>query len=430
MSLVYLNDNKHIYLSDYNLIINAELKDYFLKHANGKKVKFTQRRIDKEAIQHGVRDVGQVIFQTTQDCTLRCKYCVYGGTYKYQRDLVRNVMTWETARRGMDYIYDIIKDRQKKDLAISFYGGEPLMNFEVVEKSVEYAKEKFKDIRDVKFFMTTNLTLLDDRMLELIVTNDFNLSVSLDGPREHQNAKRVFPDGSGSFDIVMKNLQRIKDRDPKYFKEKIGMETVYSKDLPVDKMVEFFTNNELVKENRMMFSFVDEYDTCYYEKYPYSEDEVSAGFRKLNRSIRDKIKNEVDLIPVERAMSTSYGRMKRYLEARNFSNTANTCVFDSKLLIDSEGRFHVCEKINDQFPFGDVWKGFDFDRMEQILGDFCDTVEKHCSDCEYRCICFRCFIPFAKDGKMRFDENFCKEMKENCKEGLEKRITNEIEGVI
>ncbi len=430
MKLVYLNDNKHIYLSDYNLIINAELKDYFLEHAKDKKVKFTNRRIDIETIKHGVRDIGQVILQTTQDCSLRCRYCVYGGTYKYQRDLVKKIMDFETARRGLDYIYDIIKDRDKKDLAVSFYGGEPLMNYDVVEKAVEYSKEKFKDIRDVKFFMTTNMTILDDRMLETLVTNDFNLSVSLDGPKDHQDAKRVFPDGRGSFDIVTKNLRRIKERDEKYFSEKVGIETVYSKDLPIENVVEFFATDELLKGNRVMFSFVDEYDTSYYEKYPYSEDVVAAGFKKMNTAIREKIKNEVELIPVERALSTSYGRMKRYLEARNFSNTANTCVFDSKLLIDSEGRFHVCEKINDQFPFGDVWNGFDFERMERIIGDFCRTVEENCSECEYKCICFRCFIPFAKEGIIRFDDHFCKEMKENCKEGLEKRIANEIEGVI
>jgi uncharacterized protein len=427
---VYLNQQKHIYLPEYNVIINTELKDHFLKHAGDKKkVKVVEKRTDEEAIRHTLRDLGQIIFQTTQNCSLRCKYCVYGGTYKYQRPLTEKSLDIKTAKRGLDYILSIIKERNKKDLVFSFYGGEPLLNFGVIKELVEYIEKRVVH-RKPTFFMTTNLTVCSDEIIEFLIDHQFNISVSLDGPRENHDAKRVFPDGRGSFDVIMNNLARIKEKNREYYDKRVGFEAVYSQDLDLRRLYEFFTQNSLVNRQRLQYSFVGEYDTCYYNKYPFDEARAQADYREVMNLIKDKMKNKKELFPIERGLSSGLGKIKQNLSIRSYATTANTCLFDSRLFIDADGRFHVCEKMNDRFPFGDVWQGLDFGRMSRLLEEFCALVRRECDDCEFKFLCFRCFVPFAKDGVFELDPNFCRDMKESLKEGLEKYIQNEMEGVI
>lgn len=430
MSCVYLNNNKHIYLSDYNVIINRELQEHFLKHALHKKVKTLQKRIDTDYIRHQVGNLTQVIFQTTQDCNLKCKYCVYGGTYRYQRGLEpTKYLDFETARSGLDYIFDIIKHKYKKKFVISFYGGETLLNFDLIKKTVEYSKKKFLKPKP-GFYMTTNLTILNNDILDFLVDNHFHLTVSLDGPKENHNAKRVFPNGKGSFDVVIRNLEKIKKRNEAYYKKEVGFETVFSRDLDIHKVYDFFCRDDLVNQNTVQFSFVEPYDTTYYERYPYDEEQADRDFKEIIDRVKHKTRNKKELLPIEQALSRNFKKIKKYLHIRNYSTTANTCLFDTKLFIDTDGRFHVCEKINDRFPFGDVRQGFDFDRMARILQEFCRLMQKKCSDCEFKLLCFRCFVPFAKDGTFEFDEDFCRDMKENVKHGLEKCIQYEMEGII
>lgn len=426
---ISLNQDGYIYLTDFNVIINRELKEHFFRHAENKKVKSVEKRIDQEALRHSVRDLSQVILQTTQNCSLRCKYCVYGGTYKYQRGLTEKFLEFETARRGLDYILDIIKERQKQDLVISFYGGEPLLNFGVIKEIVAYIKKKNLN-RKPMFFMTSNLTICNDDIIDFLIDNDFQLSVSLDGPQENHDAKRVFPDGRGSFDLVVDNLARIKARNEEYYNNGVGFEAVYSQDLNIRRVYDFYTQNDLVNRHRLQFSFVGEYDTCYYELFPYNETRTKEDFREVLNMVKERLKSGAELYPIEQTLAGGLRRIKKNLTIRSHANTANTCLFDSRLFIDTDGVFHVCEKINDRFPFGDVRQGFDFERMSQLLHEFCSLIERECGDCEFKYLCFRCFVPFARDGVFELNEEFCRDQKENIREGLERRIRYEKEGII
>jgi uncharacterized protein len=94
-----------------------------------------------------------------------------------------------------------------------------------------------------------------------------------------------------------------------------------------------------------------------------------------------------------------------------------------------DGRFHACEKLNDSFPAGDVSRGIDFKRIADILNQFEHIIEEKCSGCDIRHLCFRCFVPFAKNGCFKLEKSYCGDMKKSTKESLERHVKFETQGV-
>jgi radical SAM protein with 4Fe4S-binding SPASM domain len=95
------------------------------------------------------------------------------------------------------------------------------------------------------------------------------------------------------------------------------------------------------------------------------------------------------------------------LEVKRPTTLVGSCYFDDRLFIDAEGRFHICDKMNDKFPFGDVNSGFDFEKMDKIVREFTGLIKTHCLDCDARLLCHRCYIHFAKNGVFTVDPVFC-----------------------
>lgn len=101
-----------------------------------------------------------------QECNMRCDYC-YGDAHFGGNGL----MSWSTAKHALDWLLDTTKNTvypRGTEILISFFGGEPLLNFDVVRKSIEYVWDEQKR-RDILFSMTTNLSLLTDEMLDFYV---------------------------------------------------------------------------------------------------------------------------------------------------------------------------------------------------------------------------------------------------------------------
>lgn len=148
-------------------------------------------------------------------CNLACEYCFASkGDYRTGNKL----MTEEIALRAVDFLAKHSGNR--KNIEIDFFGGEPLINFEVVKKSVAYAKEIEKRTGKLfHFTITTNGTLLDKEKTDFI--NEFmdNVVISLDGRRHVHDMMRFYRDGSGSYnDIVASARELVKGRQNKdYF---------------------------------------------------------------------------------------------------------------------------------------------------------------------------------------------------------------------
>ncbi len=419
--------NRYFYMSDYNQVINEGMRELFLKHGGNRKITIRDVAVDEKEIRKRVRNLPKMTFEITQNCNLRCKYCIFNGHYDNHRQLSPRNMDFETARKGLDYIFSLIKDRKKKEFTLSFYGGEPLLNIDTIKQVLAYGKRLFSGW-DLRFSMTTNLTLLTEDILDFLVENDFILLVSLDGGKENHDAKRVYANGKGTFDTVYKNLGKMAARYKDYF-EKIGFSAVFSPDLSFKKLHEFFMGDKLVKDKRTRYGMVNQRDTTYYEEYPCNWEKYHREYNFALLSILDKVRRGETLTTYEGILFEDSKNTGAYLQNRSGTYLADTCVFDSRLYIDVSGRFHVCEKINNTFPFGDVERGCDFERMAAIANEYMDVIKTHCSDCDARFLCGRCFLQFAGNGRFELDPEFCSQQRESIFNGLARYIRYKEEGL-
>ena len=140
-------------------------------------------------------------------CNLNCSYC-FAGQGKYQG--ASALMSFETGKRAFDFLIE--NSGTRRNLEVDFFGGEPLMNFEVVKQLVTYArsieKEKGKNFR---FTLTTNGVLIDDDVIEFANKEMSNVVLSLDGRKEVHDRFRVDYAGNGSYDKILPKFRRLVD---------------------------------------------------------------------------------------------------------------------------------------------------------------------------------------------------------------------------
>lgn len=140
-------------------------------------------------------------------CNLRCRYCYVGDNCALNNGL----MPWDIARQAVDLVFR--RAGRAEEVGITFFGGEPLLNKPVLRRTIAYSQElgAQRGVR-VSYSMTTNATLLDDEIIELLKRYSFGLMVSLDGPPDVHDAVRPCADGRGSFERAAANIRRLMAR--------------------------------------------------------------------------------------------------------------------------------------------------------------------------------------------------------------------------
>ncbi|PKM61911.1 MAG: thioether cross-link-forming SCIFF peptide maturase [Firmicutes bacterium HGW-Firmicutes-21] len=139
------------------------------------------------------------------DCNLACKYCFAGkGEYCGEKSL----MSFEVGRAAIDFL--IAASGTRRNLEVDFFGGEPLMNLEVVKRLVAYGREQEAlHNKNLRFTLTTNGILLDEQVMEFANREMSNIVLSLDGRREVHDRFRVSRSGRGSYDIILPKFKKM-----------------------------------------------------------------------------------------------------------------------------------------------------------------------------------------------------------------------------
>ena len=137
-------------------------------------------------------------------CNLNCAYC-FASQGKYHGE--RAVMSFEVGKRALDFLIE--NSGTRRNLEVDFFGGEPLMNFEVVKQLVAYARSIEKEHnKNFRFTLTTNGLLVDDDVIEWANRECANVVLSLDGRKEIHDAYRVDYAGNGSWDRIVPKFQK------------------------------------------------------------------------------------------------------------------------------------------------------------------------------------------------------------------------------
>ena len=149
-------------------------------------------------------EIKALCLHVAHTCNLNCTYC-FAAQGKYHGE--RALMSFETGKRALDFLVE--NSGKRRNLEVDFFGGEPLLNFEVVKQLVAYARSiEDKCGKHFRFTLTTNGVLLDDEVTEFANRECHNVVLSLDGRKEVHDRLRKTINGKGSYDTIVPKFQK------------------------------------------------------------------------------------------------------------------------------------------------------------------------------------------------------------------------------
>lgn len=156
--------------------------------------------------------VKALCLHVAHDCNMRCRYC-FASTGDFGTG--RKLMKAETGKKAIDFL--IRESGTRRNLEIDFFGGEPLLNFNVVKEIIDYAtKEGEKHNKNFRFTLTTNALLLNEERKKYINEHIGNIVLSIDGRREVNDKMRTRVDGSGTYDAILPKIKDMADSRNQY----------------------------------------------------------------------------------------------------------------------------------------------------------------------------------------------------------------------
>lgn len=340
------------------------------------------------------RQLKELILQVTQQCNLRCSYCTYSGKY-YNREHSDKKMSFNVARKAIDFYFE--HSTETDQLNIAFYGGEPLLEFPLIKKCVEYAEKKVYD-KKLNFFITTNGTLLTDEVILFMIKHRFAMTISLDGGKEEHDVNRKFRNGKGSFDIIVKNLQRLRDYDEKYFLS-VGYNTVINSNANLKNVLDYFAESNLFNPMQVRLSMVNE--TGILKNELFKTDEIFwIPHRYEHLKVLLYLLGKIDgnyIHPLyksdHKAIELFYKEIQQHHIEMQTMHHGGPCMPGARrMFVNIEGDIYPCEKVSESIngtQIGRIEEGFDYKKIYSIL-NIGQLTEKECLECWNLRLCKMC----------------------------------------
>ncbi|NDV60768.1 radical SAM peptide maturase [Bacteroides sp. 519] len=322
------------------------------------------REITQEDVLYNLINLRQLVFEVTENCNLKCKYCGYSQFYQEVDTRNSGNMTFDRAKKIIDYLYDLWSNHNCKDVlqrtAVSFYGGEPLMNIALIKKIITYMESLPSVGRFFTYSMTTNAMLLDIHM-DYLVEKNFQLLISLDGNKEG-HSYRIDCKGNNSFDKVLKNVKLLQSKYPHYFGKHVSFNSVLHNRNSAESIYEFISNEfgkrphiSSLNTSGIRKDKLDEFNKTYQSLY-------SSISQSCSKELEDNLftDNPQTYNIVEYMFRSSGNIYRSYYELiidkdRLKTFPTGTCVpFYKKMFITVNGQILPCERVNYNFSFGYV----------------------------------------------------------------------------
>lgn len=316
--------------------------------------------------------LGNLVLNVSYSCNLRCTYC-YAEFGKYGGE--EGMMTLDLARQYIDMF--VRESGDQRDLNITFFGGEPLMNLPLIQQTVGYSREvEGKTGKRFSYTTTTNGTIMNPALLRFLEENRFSVTVSIDGPKEVHDAIRPFVGGKGSYDLIRKNVDFLLRN---YRVAPIGARvTVTRKCLEINRILDHLL------------------EMGFYE----------AGFSPVSTSHKELALTKEDLGRFYEELGVGGKRYvelaleNRYSGLANMSNTlkqvhegtarAHPCGAGVGLVgTNQKGDLFLCHRFSgdERFRLGNVQTGIDRRKRQRILEDTHFASKLPCRTCWARSLC-------------------------------------------
>ena len=342
-----------------------------------------------------------------QNCNLCCTYC-YGGEHG-QYHSKTPFMSKETALCAIKFL---VRNNKSIDneITINFFGGEPLLNFELIKFVVQICETNFQDHNFV-FSLTTNATLITDNIADFFRKHVFRVMVSIDGYKEIHNYHRKYSDGKGSFSNAMRGVQILKEH---------GVEFRIRATLDHKFYDKYYEINDFLKTlgaDRVTISRLINYKDDSFE-FPLD----ISKLRDENKHLKSYVIHVVNEV-----LNGSYPKNFPLLSAFKkivFAEKSliNCGAYVGGTAISSDGKLYPCHRFvgMKDFDFGNVFDGVDKEKLEKQLISL-DENTRYCNNCFGKYICQRsCLRDLAKSGGkyISHTREYCDILKETINDAL------------
>lgn len=373
-----------------------------------------------DLVNHAVHEGPEhMILNISEQCNLRCRYCIYSGAYDFDRTHSQRAMSWEVAKQALDRYFSSIG---RKDFSIGFYGGEPLIAFHMIQRIVAYAKKQRG--KTVRFNLTTNGTLFTEEVLRFIIREGFNITISIDGPDWIHDRYRVFRNGRGTFSRVWKGILRLRELDEQFFSNHVSFSMVLVPPVDLKAINKFIEQHPaLFNDNSIMISSVNVQSSKVWGKLG------------VERSYRRTSKEQLDVAEVlrefkhylwkagkpsgfprwynEREYVTVHQRPMTLMPKKTASH--GQCIPGKrKCFVDTDGDLYMCEKVTPAYKIGNVRSGIDVNRVKDFLRAYNRFFRDQCCQCWAVRLCEKCYnnIRDGEEWSMARRQAFCVSQRE------------------
>ena len=314
-----------------------------------------------------------ICLHVAHDCNLACKYCFAG---KGEYDGPKGLMSFETGKRALDFLVE--QSGTRHNLEVDFFGGEPLLNWDVCKKLVEYGRSIEKKYnKNFRFTVTTNGVLLNDEIMDFCNKEMGNVVLSLDGRKETHDRLRITRKNTGSYDMIIDKFKKFaQSRNQKdyymrgtythfntdFSKDVIHMADEGFKELSIEPVVCDPSEDYALKESDL---------PVLKEQYEILANEMLRRYRKGNGFTFYHYMINLDAGPciVKRVSGCGVGT--------------------EYMAVTPDGELYPCHQFvgDEKFLLGDIWNGV---KNKNVLEQFenCNVYShKECKDCFAKLYC-------------------------------------------
>lgn len=325
-------------------------------------------------------NLSMLVLSLTDKCNLNCIYCCYHSKFQ----ITQKSMPWEIAKKAIDMF--LAHSRLRNKIHIGFYGGEALLEFELLKKCVSYIKQNVCGT-EVTFGITTNGTLLNNTEIKsFLQDNDFDVLLSLDGPSCINDRYRVSKAGKPTHDIVINNLKQWYLEEPDYVTKNVSINAVLappnSKKLLDDYLMNFPIRVGITPLEGTEYFYQSIDNTMLSALKRISKEEYQYSEKFENTQIE------------EYKYIYQVSKNKKMSKVHEPYIPGGACIPGKiRIYVNSAGNIYPCEKVKEteENRIGNVDKGLNYKKIFTIFNDFVSRVDAGCGSCWARKICKFCY---------------------------------------
>lgn len=361
----------------------------------------------KDNLLHEYKAINAVTLEVTERCNLRCDYCIYGNDHEDYRNFGANDMSSEIAKQAVDFLFSHASGDK---IYLAFYGGEPLLRFDLIKEITKYALDNKPQNINLVFSMTSNMTLMTEEMAEFIGSiNDFSILASVDGPEYIHNAHRKFSDGKGSFAATMRGVKLLVDaRTRNGIELPIMFSAVLTPPYSHEKfesIQSFISEISWLPAGSLVQTGYVSYSTQKQEYIPINqrpenqldyEFDINYGLDPLEKwAVLDSGKSYTKTFS-----STYLSKPYKMLHGRKISEKPfecygmNGCCIPGarKAYVLTTGEIIPCERVGTIASIGNVTNGYNLEQIHQkYIIEYMNEAVKYCGECWAIAICPSCY---------------------------------------